>query len=334
MENNEPIVSICCLAYNHEPYIRQCLDGFMMQKTDFPFEVLIHDDASTDGTAAIIREYETKCPDIIKPIYQIENQHKKRTGILQNIVLPRAKGKYIALCEGDDYWIDPYKLQKQVDFLEANEDFSICFHAVKIKKEQENVIVDDYMTGKVSDVTDIYDLARGNYIHTPSVVFRKNEEVFKTFIALGNLFVGDYVLHLLNAQYGKIKKLTEAMAVYRVGVGVWNTKNDCYRVPIWLNMLDKLIISLVDNEKLTHVLKQQYKANFSRLYDIYKSEKETDKAKTLFMTTCINYPELIYDEFKERDYELHSIKNSKIYRLGRFTFGRISRKLGLNFFKI
>lgn len=111
------LVSISCITYNHEPYIRECLDGFIMQKTDFAFEVLIHDDASTDKTADIIREYEAKFPNLIKPIYQTENQFSKKVGSINaKFNYPRAKGKYIALCEGDDYWTDPLKLQKQVDF--------------------------------------------------------------------------------------------------------------------------------------------------------------------------------------------------------------------------
>jgi glycosyltransferase involved in cell wall biosynthesis len=120
---NDPLVSICCITYNHEKYIQQCLEGFLIQKTTFLFEILIHDDASTDRTADIIREYETKYPDIIKPIYQTENQYSK--GVIVSAVYnwPRAKGKYIALCEGDDYWIDSYKLQKQVDFMEANPEY-------------------------------------------------------------------------------------------------------------------------------------------------------------------------------------------------------------------
>ena len=126
MNKKEPLVSICCITYNHEPYIRDAIEGFLMQKTDFPFEILIHDDASTDGTADIIREYEAKYPDIIKPIYQTENQYSKGIKVSQVYQFPRAKGKYIALCEGDDYWTDPYKLQKQVDFLEANLNCVIC----------------------------------------------------------------------------------------------------------------------------------------------------------------------------------------------------------------
>jgi glycosyltransferase involved in cell wall biosynthesis len=125
----EPLVSICCLAYNHVSYIRQCLEGFLMQKVNFLFEILIHDDASTDGTVEIIREYESKYPEIIKPIYQIENQYSKGVLINATYQYPRVRGKYIALCESDDYWIDPLKLQKQVDIMESNSEFAVCSHA-------------------------------------------------------------------------------------------------------------------------------------------------------------------------------------------------------------
>lgn len=139
------LVSIVSLAYNHAPFIRQCLDGFVMQKTNFNFEVLIHDDASMDETADIIREYEKKYPDIIKPIYQTENQYSKGVKILADILFPSAKGRYIALCEGDDYWTDPYKLQKQVDFLEANPDYVMCSHNFKVyHEEKKTFIIDSY----------------------------------------------------------------------------------------------------------------------------------------------------------------------------------------------
>ena len=107
------MVSVICNTYNHEKYIKSALDGFVMQKTNFEYEVLIHDDASTDSTADIIREYEKKYPDIIKPIYQSENQYSKKVPISKTYQYSRAKGKYIAICEGDDYWTDPFKLQKQ-----------------------------------------------------------------------------------------------------------------------------------------------------------------------------------------------------------------------------
>ena len=148
-----PLVSISCLTYNHAPYLRQCLDGFVMQITSFPIEILIYDDASGDGTQNIIEEYQKKYPDIIKPIYQTENQYSKgvKVGFVYNY--SRAKGEYIAFCEGDDYWTDPYKLQKQIDFLECYSDYVICSHRYRICLKEEKVMNDeikpigDYLMG-------------------------------------------------------------------------------------------------------------------------------------------------------------------------------------------
>jgi len=212
MDNNI-IVTIHCIAYNQEKYIRECLDGFVMQKTTFQFEALVHDDASTDKTPEIIREYAKKYPSIIKPFFQEENQYTKDFSVVTQLLIQHTKGKYIATCEGDDYWIDPYKLQKQVDFLEANADFAICFHPVKIRMEEEDKIVDDFITQEVPDVTDVYRLAEGNYIHTPSVLFKNNPKVFIEIKKMEMVYFGDYVLHMLNAQYGKIKKMTDRKSV-------------------------------------------------------------------------------------------------------------------------
>lgn len=126
----DPLVSIRCMVYNHEPFLRQCLDGFVMQQTTFPFEAIVHDDASTDGSSAIIREYAERYPDIIKPIYETENQYSKHDGSLRRIMdaAMHPNSKYIATCEGDDYWTDPNKLQLQVDFLESHPDYSLTVH--------------------------------------------------------------------------------------------------------------------------------------------------------------------------------------------------------------
>ena len=132
-----PLVSICILTYNHAPYIAQTLDSMLSQKTNFAFEILIHDDASTDGTDSIIKEYAAKYPNIIKPLFEEENQFSKSE--IKNISgiynFPRAQGKYIAMCEGDDYWTDDNKLRTQVDYMEANPYCTLCFHsAVRINK--------------------------------------------------------------------------------------------------------------------------------------------------------------------------------------------------------
>ena len=126
--NDQIMVSICCTAYNHEKYIRRALDGFVSQVTDFKYEVIVNDDASPDKTAEIIREYEKKYPDIIHGIYQTENQYSKNVNITEKILFPAVKGKYVAICEGDDYWTDPSKLQRQVVALEKNKDCFFCVH--------------------------------------------------------------------------------------------------------------------------------------------------------------------------------------------------------------
>lgn len=125
-----PMVSVCCITYNQAPYIAKALEGFQMQRTTFPYEVIVHDDASTDGTREILARYASKHPDLIFPIFQNENQYSRNVPISAEFVFKKARGKYIALCEGDDYWTDEEKLQWQVDFLEANPTIAMCTHEV------------------------------------------------------------------------------------------------------------------------------------------------------------------------------------------------------------
>ncbi len=133
-------VSVYCLAYNHAEYIRKTLEGFVMQKTNFKFEVFVHDDASTDETATIIKEYAEKYPDIIKPIFQTENQYSKKIGIVKTFIYPLMRGKYIACCEGDDYWTDENKLQIQADILDNNNNISLVTHKVRMISENGELL--------------------------------------------------------------------------------------------------------------------------------------------------------------------------------------------------
>jgi glycosyltransferase involved in cell wall biosynthesis len=215
--NKEIIVSICCITYNHQKYIRDAIEGFLMQKTTFPFEILIHDDASTDGTADIIREYEAKYPDIIKPIYQRENQYSKGIKISQVYQFPRAQGKYIALCEGDDYWIDPLKLQKQVEFLENKKNISIVIHPVKLEKNGKIINERKFDLGKENRFfysTDIIK-ERGQFAATCSYVLR--EEVVKQLPSWSDRYpVGDFLLEMYSQKVGKGLYLPDVMGVYRI----------------------------------------------------------------------------------------------------------------------
>lgn len=212
-KQDDILVSIKCLTYNQEKYIAQCLEGFVMQKTDFRFEAVVHDDASTDGTASFIREYAEKYPDIIKPIYQTENQYSKKDGSLNRIVCSHLKGKYVAICEGDDYWTDPLKLQKQVDFMEANPDCGLCYTKVHVRHFDGEEMV----TG--TPVDGFYQLLNRNRISTLTVMMR-NDLMQKYYAEVQphrhNWKMGDYPMWLWIALHSKIHFLEDVTATYRI----------------------------------------------------------------------------------------------------------------------
>jgi len=225
-KKEEPIlVAIQCLVYNHEPYLRDCFEGLVMQKTNFRFVAIVHEDASADGSVAIIREYAEKYPEIFRPIYETENQWSKPDGSLGRIMneaIVATGAKYVAMCEGDDYWTDPYKLQKQVDFMESHPDYAMCFHEVKVFNQVTQQYEENTITRDVPGTSDISELAKGNFIHTVSVMFRYNKAVEEKISWMGVIHPGDYVMWMLYAETGKIYKLPEKMAVYRLGSGVWS----------------------------------------------------------------------------------------------------------------
>ena len=224
-EKDELMVTIRCITYNHEPYIRQCLDGFVMQKTNFRFEAIVHDDASTDGTADIIREYAEKYPDIIKPILQTENQYSKHDGSIRRILNEHTHGKYVAMCEGDDYWIDPLKLQKQVDFLEENPNHSLCFHAYSKLFNDGNLSEVHQFSQDVIDVPkENMILGGGGYMATNSMLYvRKYYDNIPEWIKKAP--VGDAPLMLLLLEMGKVAYINDNMSVYRIlSLGSWSSR--------------------------------------------------------------------------------------------------------------
>ena len=227
-----PLLSICSITYNHAPYIRQCLDGFLMQNTNFKYEIIIHDDASTDGTAEIIKEYTEKYPDLITPIFQSENQYSKGLrGFYAKFVFPKAKGKYIAMCEGDDYWTDPLKLQKQVDFLESHPDYVMCSHKYQIynqsEKEFDEILptIDSVFTYDIN-----YYISYEKWVTQPltSVFLKKalDLELYKR-----NKCNKDAALFYFILKNGKGVLLNQTMGVYRHQEnGIWSAANRQNRI--------------------------------------------------------------------------------------------------------
>ena len=225
-EDTRPLmVTIQCFTYNHEPYIRQCLDGFVMQKTNFRFEAIVHDDASTDGTAAIVREYAEKYPHIIKPILETENQYSKQDGSLQRTMDEHCLGKYIACCEGDDYWIDPLKLQKQVDYMEQHPDCTMTCTRTKLFLDTQNRFSGELYCRKSDGIVDPVDVIcrTGYFIATCSIIYRPCvRENYPDYCQ--NCNVGDWPLQIMASMKGHIFYIDEPMCVYRyMSKGSWSS---------------------------------------------------------------------------------------------------------------
>jgi glycosyltransferase involved in cell wall biosynthesis len=298
------LVSICCITYNHAPFICQCLDGFMMQKTDFPFEVLVHDDASTDGTVDIIREYESKYPDIIKPIYQAENQYSKKIGISVTYQYPRAKGKYIALCEGDDYWTDPLKLQRQVDFLEANEDFSLVFSNRNVL-QKTGILTVHIHENRVYTCNDIL---KGFIPPTQTMVFRNQTGILLFFQKIGRFYSGDRMLAYICSIFGNIGMIPDITAVYRdSGYGVWSSKTQIEKIKTHSRMFQKFheIIGLPKNNE-------------------YCAERQL-KCFCVMLKYCIKYPTYFFKDHNLRFLYEICHNNNKMNR-SKIIWGIIRRK--------
>ena len=218
-ESSGIMVSVVCLTYNHAAYVRDCLEGFVSQKTTFPVEVLIHDDASTDGTQQIIKEYESRFPDLFRVVYQTENQFSKGVRPWDDVLFPMAQGKYVAWCEGDDYWTDPLKLQKQVDFLEAHPDYVMCCSDAVISSPAGELDWCRYGHDTEVPARDIIS-GGGDFLPTASLMLR-TELVRQDYPKCS---VGDYPLQILAAISGKVHWFAQKQVVYRYhAAGSWTS---------------------------------------------------------------------------------------------------------------
>lgn len=273
----KPLASILCITYNQKSFIAQALDGFLMQKTDFDFEILINDDASTDGTAEIIKEYQGKYPDIIKPKFQNENQYSKgNMGLFVEFLFPRVTGKYIALCEGDDYWIDENKLQTQVDFLENNPDYALCFNRSKVifeKHEEKDSLFPPKQEGEKFTVER---LLRENYIQTNSVMYRaRGYKNMRT-----DVMPQDWYMHLYHAQFGKIGFIDKPMSAYRRHPGGiwWDSRGRMDEIYKKHNiqlvaLYDELLKMFKGKKVYTVTIHEHIRYLFGRIIEIDHSEK-------------------------------------------------------------
>ena len=272
------MVSVICTAYNQEKYIEDALKGFVMQKTNFPFEVLISDDASTDGTADIIRRYEKEYPDIFKPVYFTENQYSK--GNSPYITLfSRVQGKYIAICEGDDYWTSENKLQKQFDALETHTECDMSAHSALMVRASDRKII-----GKVEPMQEdgILSMEKvilggGNFIATNSLFYRA--ELQKKPARFATKYTIDYAIQMHGAMRGGICYLAENMSSYRRGAEsswtLYMEKNQDVMIKHLRMMLDMLDMADEDTE-------HRFSESFSqarRKYDFMLANYERDTKK-------------------------------------------------------
>jgi glycosyltransferase involved in cell wall biosynthesis len=218
-------VAVVCKTYNHEKYIAEAIESFLIQKTDFDVQIIVHDDASTDSTAMIIREYEQKFPDKIFPIYQTENQYSQGVDGKDRVheqVVSQIDAEYVALCEGDDYWIDPLKLKIQTDFLDANSNYSASAHSVYVTNAITSKKVrtrERFKNDSTLNCDDILLAATGGVLKHCSIVIRTR--VYVNRLNFGRAFrkYGGHYLLLINAALnGEVNYFSKKMGVYRSGV--------------------------------------------------------------------------------------------------------------------
>lgn len=228
----EPIASVRCITYNHEKYIAQALDSFLMQETNFPFEIVVHDDASTDKTADIIREYEAKYPIIIKPIYETENLYSKKDGSLRKIMDNACKGKYIAYCEGDDYWCDPHKLQMQHDAMEAHPECSLCTHIVQEVTENGDPIKlrpdSGVFSKKIISQNEFGEIlfTRNQHPLQTSSFFVKRKDLINNNLFFAGPGCGDEKILRMSLKEGNVFFIESVMSCYRrMSAGSWSSRN-------------------------------------------------------------------------------------------------------------
>lgn len=312
-----PLVSICCVVYNHSKFLHEALESFLSQITDFGIEVLISDDASTDGSQEIIKSYQERYPKIIKPIFQSCNQFSH--GIRPNIEfnLPRVCGEYIAFCDGDDFWSDPHKLQNQVDFLRLNREFSACAHNTAVM-DSERELNGNIVNSLRKDSFDVDDFTRGEvYFHSSSLLFRNDESTQKA-IELMKLHNGDWFRLIVFSMFGPVKYIDKVMSVYRVhGAGIWSILDAEEQVVRNLRAIVSFnrILDYKFEKNLLSLLVERTKGLNSKdsFYKIFRDVEPDDCARIIMFYSELDRDRRIENEMLKVDLgslesELHSLQ--------------------------
>jgi glycosyltransferase involved in cell wall biosynthesis len=214
----EPMVSVCMITYNHEEFIREAVDSILMQQTTFAYELVIGEDKSTDRTREIVQEYQLQYPNKIRLRLAKENLYSQNLKPFTGVLIA-CRGRYIALCEGDDYWTDPLKLQKQVELMDDNQECSMCFHrAFQLDQESGNMKILKPSLQKKKKIYTLNDIVLGDFIPTATIMLR-NGLVPEFPSWFNECFVGDWPLQIIYAQKGSIRFIDQAMSAYRVHSG-------------------------------------------------------------------------------------------------------------------
>ena len=287
---NPPQVSVFCMVYNHEPFLEQCLEGLLMQKCLFDFEIVVGEDCSKDKSREILLKYQSKFPGKFNLLL-----HNQNVGAVnnQNIVLSNCTGKYIAMCEGDDYWTDPLKLQKQVDFLEVNHDYGLVHTNNKILNQRTQKFIDRILRKEAEDELDatdlLYAILNSQYIiSTQTALFRR---IFLKEVIFENKFImGDTPLWLQLSQLTKFKFLNEITSIYRSNLGsVSNSKGILNRKKFNISGLEMRIfytkkILNIEEKKLIEKYRNQ----------VLNFKKETGMEQKIAFTEYFNNEELSF----------------------------------------
>ena len=286
-------VSVIMLAYNIGEYIETAIKGVLRQKTSYPFQLVISEDKSTDDTLAICKRYKERYPEQILLI-----EHEKNLGYQKNYMdgLRHCKGEYIAICDGDDYWIDRNKLQRMTDFMDANQEFAICFHRV-INYYEENKSK-SLSNGNQKVITNITHLAKSNYITNSSSLFRHSyfKEVPEWFSEIINC---DYAMHLLNAQYGNIYYFRKPMAVYRKHKkGIWSVTSEEKRLLTSLLGRERLLEYFTGNKPVYEGLLGAHAQICLALLRFYTQAGEQAKKEELEKRLLSYHPDWTIEEIR------------------------------------